>query len=398
MITLFENPWTASAAVALMLSSLIWAYLVFFRNRFWLCDQFLGLSPPISPWPSVAIVIPARNEAETIEEVARCHAHTAYRGKVLLVIVDDNSEDGTALLAANGARSGTIDYQIVQAPPLEKGWTGKLWALKAGLSHVEKELPEIDYILLTDADIVHEPETLNFLAQKAENEDRDLVSVMAQLDCSGFWGRLLIPPFIFFFQKLYPFPAVNTPQKKVGAAAGGCVLVRRKALDAIGGIERIRDALIDDCTLAQAIKDDGPHGNIWLGLSDKVVSLRDNSSFSSLWTMVTRTAFAQLEHSILFLVVSVFGMIATYLVAPVTVFAGLFFGELGLAAMALALWLTMAVTYLPTLRLYGLSPIWTMTLPLAASLYLAMTIGSAIKHWTGQGGAWKGRTYSDLKG
>ncbi|MEM8812308.1 MAG: glycosyltransferase, partial [Pseudomonadota bacterium] len=272
----------------------------------------------------------------------------------------------------------------------------KLFALKAGLEAQPALLPQCDYILLTDADILHPPENARRLVAQAESTQSALVSLMALLDCRGFWGRLLIPPFVFFFQKLYPFRWVNDPEEAHAGAAGGCVLVRRNVLRSIGDMEGIRDALIDDCALAAAVKGNPPKRRIWLGLSQDVKSLRDNRAFGSIWTMVARTAFTQLRHSTGMLFLSIVGMILTYLAGPVVFVAGLSAGSVALIAIGITAWSLSALAYLPTLRLFGQNPLWAFTLPLAALLYSAMTVGSAVNHWRGHGGAWKGRSYSDL--
>jgi hopene-associated glycosyltransferase HpnB len=248
-----------------------------------------------------------------------------------------------------------------------------------------------DYIWLTDADIAHTPGNLRWLVAKAKVEKLDLVSEMVMLRCESFWERLLIPVFIFFFQKLYPFPQVNDPNHSVAAAAGGCVLVRRKALAEAGGIVAIKDQLIDDCALARIIKARGP---IWLGLTERAHSLRVYDHLSEIWHMVARTAFVQLDHSVLQLIGTVIGMAVIYLAAPLMAIWGGLTGDELLGLAGGAAWLVMAVTFLPTLRLYKMNPVWAMALPVAGLIYTAMTVDSARQHWAGRGGAWKGRSYN----
>ena len=371
-----------------ILTVLAWLFLLLFWGGFWRADQRLGDTSTVSDAPEVSILIPARNEAETIDEVARAHLATTYPGATTLIIVDDHSEDATASIAREAGA------EVIPARTLPAGWSGKLWALQNGLEHADEVAPKARYLLLTDADIRHEPETLSRLVAKAEAESLALVSLMARLDTRGIWGALLIPAFIFFFQKLYPFPWVNRPGFPLGAAAGGCVLVRRDALRGIGDFPAIRDALIDDCTLAAHIKRSEGGQRIWLGLADtEVESLRDNRSFGSIWTMVRRTAFTQLRHSWLLLVLAVLGMSFLYLGPIMAVLAGLITASpvgIGLGLLACAL---MCFAYWPTLRLYRFSLAWTATLPVAAVLYTAMTVASALPHLSGKGGAWKGRTY-----
>lgn len=386
---------TALALIA-MLSLLAWLYLLFFHGAFWRADQRLApQAPSLERWPDVVIVIPARNEAETIAEVVRSHSATDYGGAVRLIVVDDSSDDGTGDIARKAADGGRVQTEIVAAPPLGPGWSGKLWALNAGLARAAEVMPEARYVLLTDADIVHAPSTLGRLVAKAETEGLALASLMARLDARGFWGALTIPAFIFFFQKLYPFPRVNDPTQKMAAAAGGCVLVRRDALDAIGGVAAIKGALIDDCSLAAEIKGDPPSRPIWLGLAeDAVVSRRDNRALGSVWSMVARTAFTQLRYSLWLLIGSTLGMALIYLAPPVAFFVGLAGGDDLAAAVGGAAWLLSAGAYAPTLQLYRLPMSAGLALPFTAALYMAMTISSAVRHWRGAGGRWKGRVYS----
>ncbi len=258
-----------------LLTCLAWLFLLLFWGGFWRADQRLQDVAEPTKWPDVTVLIPARNEALTIGAVVHGHMATAYPGSASLIVVDDHSEDGTGEIAdAAGAL-------VVKAEALPKGWSGKLWALENALRHADTISPNANYLLLTDADILHDPETLRRLVAKAESEDLDLASLMARLDARGVWGALLIPAFIFFFQKLYPFRWVNRAKSQIAAAAGGCVLLRRDALRRIGGFSAIHDALIDDCALAARIKETG--GRIWLGLADhEVISLRNNRNFSSI--------------------------------------------------------------------------------------------------------------------
>ncbi|MEL6476806.1 MAG: glycosyltransferase [Pseudomonadota bacterium] len=365
------------------LSILIWLGLISFWGGFWKADQRLGVPAPPEAWPDVVAVIPARNEAAQIAEVLEAHAATAYPGVFRVILVDDSSTDGTGDLARGVA--GRIE--VIAAPPIEPGWTGKLWALHQGI----RAAGDAEYLLLTDADILHAPDTLERLVAKAA-QGSDLVSLMARLDARGRWGALLIPAFVFFFQKLYPFAWVNAPGRRTAGAAGGCVLIRRAVLEEIGGVASLRGALIDDCTLAARVKRAG-HA-IWLGLAEReVVSLRDNRALGSVWTMVARTAFTQLRHSPILLLGATLGMALLYLTAPLAVAWGVvslnatlaFYGALG--------WLLIAGAYRPTARLYG-QPLWqSLTLPAAALLYMVMTLDSARRHWLGRGGAWKGRVY-----
>ena len=364
------------------LSILIWLGLITWWGGFWRADQRLipGAEPEV--WPSVTAVIPARNEAETIRTVLEAHRATDYPGAFRVVLVDDSSSDGTGEIARS-----IEGVEVISAPEIAPGWTGKLWALEHGI----KAAGAPDYLLLTDADILHAPGTLRALMAKAEGGPA-LVSLMARLDARGRWGSLLIPAFVFFFQKLYPFPWVNDPARRMAGAAGGCVLLRREVLEEIGGIRSLRDALIDDCTLAARVKRAG-HA-IWLGLArDEVISLRDNRALGSVWTMVARTAFTQLGHSALLLVGATLGMAFLYLTGPLAVLGGLVTLDPTLIFYGALAWLLMAGAYRPTSRLYDQPMAQSLTLPLAALLYMAMTLSSAWRHWTGRGGAWKGRTY-----
>ncbi|MGR3716597.1 MAG: glycosyltransferase, partial [Thermohalobaculum sp.] len=309
-------------------------------------------------------------------------------------LVDDGSTDGTAAIARGMAATALRPIHVLEAPPLAAGWTGKLWALETGARAAADLAPEAGYILLTDADITHAPDTLARLVAQAEAQGLALVSLLARLDARGFWGALLIPAFAFFFQKLYPYRWINDPARDTAGAAGGCILVRREALAEIGGLAAIRDALIDDCALAARVKHGPPRRAIWLGLaSGEAVSLRDNRTLGSIWTMVARNAFTQIRRSPLLLAGSMLALVVTYLAGPLAVLGLPLHGDNLTATLGAVAWMLSGLAYLPTIRLYRLAPWRALGLPLAALLYGAMTLSSAVAHWRGRGGAWKGRTY-----
>lgn len=382
-----------SLPLALALLSLaVWVYLLVLRGGFWRSAERLGTAAAPARWPAVTAVVPARNEAGVIGDSLGSLLAQDYPGPLAVVLVDDHSEDGTATVAAAAAaasgRAGCLT--LLQAAPLPAGWTGKLWALHQGS---QRAAPESEFLWFSDADIRQPPDALTRLVAKAEAEKRDLVSLMVALNCSGFWERLLIPPFIYFFQKLYPFAWVKDPQRKMAAAAGGCVLLRRAALERIGGVAAIRDALIDDCTLAAAVKASRPadSGGIWLGLAEEARSIRPYNGLPVIWDMVARSAYNQLKHSPLLLAGTLAGMVLTYLIPPLLLLCWPWHGDTAAALVGATAWLLMAGSLLPTLRLYN-QPAWLAPLlPVAAALYSAMTFDSALRHWGGKGGQWKGR-------
>jgi hopene-associated glycosyltransferase HpnB len=389
---------------ALGLSGLSWVYLLAFRGRFWQCDQRLTPSGKVSlaQWPSICAVVPARNEADMLTQSLPGLLTQHYPGDFRILLVDDQSTDGTAAVALQTAHQSKPEapFEIMTTDPLPAGWSGKLWAVHQGIEQALQNTTQLlpDYFLLTDADILHGQDALNQLVVKAEREQLDLVSLMVLLRCQSFWEKLLIPAFVFFFQKLYPFPWVNQPQNPMAAAAGGCILVRRESLMGVGGIEVIRKALIDDCALGAAIKGAvscrGDTGRIWLGLTTTTVSLRPYPSLSTIWAMVARTAFTQLHYSFGLLLVSLLSMVVIYLVPPVSLVLGWMTREWVVMAIAALIWSLMTIAYWPTIRLYRLSPLWAFTLPLIAALYTLMTADSALRHLQGRGGAWKGRVYA----
>lgn len=370
------------------LSALIWLYLLFARDGFWRGRERLSGDAEPKDWPCVVAIVPARNEAETIKACLTSLAEQDYPGDFRIVMVDDASTDATAEIARNVAANGERPIEIVSGAPLEPGWTGKLWALNQGVTAAG----DAEFLWFTDADITHGKGVLRALAAKAETDKRDIVSLMVRLHCATFWEAVLIPAFIFFFQKLYPFAAVNDPTRRTAGAAGGCLLIRRRALEAAGGIEAVHDRLIDDCALADAVKRSG--GHIWLGLADDSRSIRPYTRLGEIWDMVARTAFTQLGYSWIKLVGTVIGMILVYLVPPLTTLLEPFHVNLAATLLAIVAWGLMALAYGPTLRYYGHSAVeGFITLPLAAVLYTAMTITSALRHRRGQGGKWKDRHY-----
>jgi len=385
------------------LSLCIWIYLVFFHAGFWHADVELGDQPPrrLETWPAVAVLVPARDEAEVVAgSIASLLAQT-YPGDHRVILIDDHSSDGTAEIAkAEAAARGMTDrLTAIAARDLPPGWSGKLWALNEGLRELERAPNPAAYIWLTDADIAHGPEVLTQLVAKAEGDGRDLVSVMVQLHCGSFWERFLIPPFVYFFQKLYPFPAVADRKRRTAAAAGGCILVRREALLAVGGFAAMRDALIDDCTLAASVKrrQGGAAKGIWLGLTRDSRSIRPYKGLGEIWDMVARCAYTQLHHSPWLLLGTLAGMCLTYLVPPLGLLAALAQGELAAGFLALAAWALMTASALPTYRRYGLADWRALALPLVAVFYNAMTLTSALRYWRGEGGRWKGRHQASLE-
>jgi hopene-associated glycosyltransferase HpnB len=391
---MFELIWLTIASISL----LIWIYLLLFRGQFWQANQHLEqLDLNLESLPLICAVVPARDEADLLPKTLRSLLNQDYPGNFSIILVDDCSTDGTAEIARKVAEqlNQSKRLEIIQSNPLPPGWTGKLWALEQGIIYANKRTPPPDYFLLTDADIEHDKTNLHQLAIKAKKEKLQLVSLMVLLRCQSFWEKLTIPAFVFFFQKLYPFTWVNDKRDRTAAAAGGCILIERQALESIGGMAAIRQALIDDCALAQAVKATYPNKKaIWLGLTTSTRSLRPYPSLSSIWDMVARTAFTQLNYSPWLLLGTLLGMSLTYLVAPLSLGVGLVTSNWLLTSIGLLTWLLVAIAYLPTIRLYRLSPLWAFCLSAIAFLYTLMTIDSALRHWQGRGGRWKGRVYS----
>ena len=375
------------ATILAALSLAIWAYLLLARGGFWRAAE---RDPPVVPKlpdsspPAVTAVIPARDEADVVGSAISSLLAQDFAGRLDVVLVDDQSSDGTAETArqAAAALGASARLTVLAGRPLPAGWTGKLWALQQGIDHVLARPAPADFLLLTDADIAYAPETVTGLVAEAAAEGLVLNSRMAKLTCANPAERALIPAFIFFFQMLYPFAWVNRPARPIAAAAGGCMLARREALLAAGGIESIRGELIDDCALARRLKARGP---IRLTLTERVRSLRPYAGIGEIRRMVARSAYAQLRFSPLLLIGTALGMVVTYLVPPLLVF----FGSAWL--LALAAWVAMALAFQPVLRFYRLSPLWGLALPAIAALYLLFTLDSAWQHWRGRGGFWKGR-------
>ena len=379
-----------------LLSLVIWLFLILFWGQFWRVNHQLEANKDKdidnNTLPTVCVIIPARNEADVIPVSLRSLLLQDYPGKFTIFLVDDQSSDGTANVAQEVAHNldKTQQLQIVTSTSLPPGWTGKLWAMEQGLQTASTLTP--DYFLLTDADIEHDPSNLHRLVAKAEAQKLDLVSIMVRLRCQSFWEQLLIPAFVFFFQKLYPFSWVNNPKKANAAAAGGCILIHSEALNRIGGLQIIRQALIDDCSLAKAVK--STHGKIWLGLSTLTYSLRPYDSLKTIWDMVARSAYTQLNYSPFLLIGSLLGMTLVYLLPPIAIIFGLVLGNWIITLISVIGYLLMTFAYFPIIRFYKCSPVFAFSLPIIAFLYTSMTIDSALQHWQGRGGAWKGRVYT----
>jgi hopene-associated glycosyltransferase HpnB len=363
--------------VLALLSLGVWLYLFFGHGGFWRSRPQL---PPAAPaeLPDIDIIVPARDESETIRAAIASLLAQDYAGKFRVILVDDNSTDETAALAGEAPNLHII--RLDSKPP---GWSGKLWALSQGVAASHAPV-----LLFTDADIVHRPEHLASLTAQLSAARLDLVSEMVRLRCVSPAERSLVPAFVYFFQMLYPFARVNDPRSAVAAAAGGTILIRREALERIGGIEAIRNSLIDDVALAKAVKLQGP---IFLGHSDLATSIRRYPGFADIWRMISRTAFTQLRHSVWALALTVAGLTVVWLLPPWL----LAFGGGWQRLCALAACLLAAFSYAPTLTRYGRSGWWALLLPLIALFYMAATVGSALDHWRGKGAKWKNRAYQN---
>ena len=365
----------------------IWFYLILFRGGFW------RVRPETAPGPcpprSVVAVIPARNEAEVVDRAVASLLVQRFSGSLKIILVDDHSTDGTAAIAKAAAEgAGAADrLRIIAATPLPAGWTGKLWAVRQGVDAARRLGP--DYLLLTDADIVHAPSNVAELVARAEHGGYALVSLMVRLHCRSMAERVLIPAFVFFFFMLYPPRWVADPECRTAAAAGGCMLIRPDVLDRIGGIDSIRGEIIDDCALASRVK---PIGRIWLGATEATTSIREYAHWRAIWHMIARCAFAQLGYSGAALFGTVTGMCLIYLAPPLLLLSG----STTARALGAVAWLGMGIAFCPVLRLYRRAALYAALLPCIAFFYTAATVGSAILFWRGRGGSWKGRFQAEV--
>ena len=369
--------------VLAVLALLIWIYLIFARGTFWQAGPVLPVAYPVTA-PSVAIVVPARDEAPLIEATLRSLLAQDYAGPWRVILTDDASTDGTGDIARS---IGDPRLTVLAGAPRPAGWSGKLWAVSQAVAAAG----QADMVLLTDADIVHEPAHLSSLVARIERYGLDLVSEMVRLACVSAAERALVPAFVYFFQLLYPFAWVNDGLKEIAAAAGGTILIRRRALQRIGGVQRVKDALIDDVALAAAVK---KGGRIWLGHADLARSVRPYPSVVEIWRMVARTAFVQLRYSVLLLAATTLGLTLIFLAPP----AAMLLGHGRAFWCGLAAWIMLSGSYLPTLRRFDRSWLWAPLLPAIAAFYMAATIGSAVNHFRGRGVAWKGRAYQGAGG
>ncbi|MFJ6705234.1 MULTISPECIES: glycosyltransferase [unclassified Streptomyces] len=377
--------WTAAVSLA------AWLWLLLCQGFFWRTDVRLPPQGDPGRWPDVCVVVPARDEAAVLPLSLPSLLAQDYPGRAEVFLVDDGSTDGTGELARDlAARHGGLPLTVASPGEPPAGWTGKLWAVRHGIALARARDPE--YLLLTDADIAHEPDSLRLLVAAARTGGFDLVSQMARLRVESLWERLVVPAFVYFFAQLYPFRRIGRKGSRTAAAAGGCVLLRADAAERARVPDAIRHAVIDDVALARAVKGSG--GHIWLGLADRVDSVRPYPRLHDLWRMVSRSAYAQLRHNPLLLLGTVAGLALVYLVPPAAVLAGAAGGDPAAVLAGAAAWLVMTATYVPMLRYYR-QPLWPAPLlPFTAFLYLLMTVDSAVQHYRGRGAAWKGRTYA----
>ncbi|MEW5826248.1 MAG: glycosyltransferase [Candidatus Bipolaricaulota bacterium] len=389
------------AVIVASLSLFAWIVLLLLRGRFWLVAP--KLARPAAPGasnfglPGVVAVIPARNEADILPTTLPTVVAQDYSGPFRVIVVDDRSEDATGEAARAAVSPHAERLSVLSGEVLPDGWSGKVWALAQGVAAACAGDAPPRYLWFTDADIEHDAWVLAGLVARAEDETLDLVSVMATLQVDTRWDRLLVPAFVYFFAKLYPFRLVADARRRTAGAAGGCVLVRSDVLARAGGLASMRGAIIDDCTLARRVKD--AEGRLWLGYSRGVRSVRGYGSLASVWNMVARSAYTQLGHSPWLLAGTILGMLFLYAVGPAALAGGAVAAALGvpgacsLAALGGTTWAAMALSFVPLLRHHGVTPFVAPLLPVAGVLYTAMTVSSALRHARGRGGAWKGRTY-----
>jgi len=379
-----------TAIVLGALACLAWAYLLALRGGFWRAqprdDEAIAHD---SAWPRVVAIVPARDEAALIGDCVRSLLGQRYDGQFSVIVVDDASSDATAERARSAAAALNLPHRlaVIAASPTPQGWTGKLWALGCGVDHVQANADLPDYLLFTDADIIHDAESLSRLVSRALSERLSLTSLMAKLRCESGVERAFVPAFIFFFQMLYPFRWVNRRDRRTAAAAGGCMLLHRVALERAGGIAAVRCELIDDCALARLLKAQAP---IRLALTERVRSARSYHSLIDIRRMIVRNAYAQLRFSPLLLVLTMLAMLVTYVAPPALAIFGNGVSRL-LGAVA---WIQMTLAFQPTLRFYRVSPLWGVALPAIAFAYLLFTLDSAYQAARGRAGLWKGRVYA----
>jgi len=393
-----------------IIATLAWLWLLLFRGGYWRFKQELtplDEAQPEGEWPSVCVLVPARNESNVLRESLPTLLNQDYPGELRFYLVDDSSTDDTKNVAFNVTRNQKIEgrFHVIDNTPTPSGWTGKVWALHTGLQKIVES--NCDLILLTDADIKHEDNSVKRLVYHLECNDLDLASLMANLRAESFWEEVLIPSFVYYFSLLFPFEWVNNPEKDTAAAAGGCVLVKKSKLVNAGGFEEVSDAIIDDCALAKLIKSskEGNKGKIWLGLSNLVSSVRSYGGLKGIWKMVSRSAFTQLRNSFLLLMGTVIGLIILFVAPPGLLITGIIglissgfplndlngFLYTGIGALS---WILMGISFLPIMNWYNLPKIYATLGPLSGTLYTLMTIDSALKWVRGRGGNWKGRTYN----
>ncbi|MDG2305106.1 MAG: glycosyltransferase [Candidatus Binatia bacterium] len=373
------------------ISLLAWLYLCFCHGRFWVGSERLDDGDP-NPrhWPDVVAVVPARDEADVVERSIGSLLRQEYPGRFAIILVDDESRDDTATRAERlPDRQGRLT--VARTPPRPSGWVGKMWAVHIGVQAARRLWPAAEYVLLTDADVEHSPRNLAQLIRRAESRGLDLTSLMVKLDAARGWSRLLIPAFVYFFAQLYPFPRVNDPEARTAGAAGGCMLVRSRALERIGGMEALKGEVIDDCALGRAVKRGGP---IWLGLTTTETSIRPYTGLDDIWAMVARSAYTQLGYNPLLAVGTVVGLALLFVVPVVATLGWIVHGDALVALLGAGAWAVMGATFVPTLSLYHPGPmaaVWATALPLAGAVYGAMTLDSVRRHYTGKGAEWKGR-------
>ena len=373
-----------------------WIYIVFFHGRKnFFIDNFFWTNSIIFEKniikkkysnKKICVIIPARNEEKYIEETL-ISIKNQNISTLHTLVVNDNSTDNTQQVLKNFKR----DYknlQILNGQKLPQGWVGKVWALKQGVDEANKR--NFEYYLFIDSDIHLDKGVVTKSVDFLEDKNLVMFSLMAKLNSKYFWEKLLIPPFIFFFQKLFPFRRVNDPKDSVSAAAGGFILCKSQIFKQKNWYESIKNKVIDDCNIAKFLK---KKGAIWLGLTNLVKSRRTYQNLNDIWKMVSRTAFEQLNFSIITLLICCLGMFLIYLTPYFILTISFFDLEKNLMIINLLTIFLMTIVFIPIMKFYRVDQKYLAFIPLFSSLYIIMTCSSAINHYSKKGNKWKGRSY-----
>lgn len=345
-----------------------------------LCDQPVQRRED-SPWPSLAVIVPARDEEEWVETAIRSLATQDYP-ELKIIVVDDRSSDRTADIL-NGLAAEFNNTTIQHIRELPTGWLGKTYALWRGVQRAG----EADWLLFTDADVIHEPGTLRRAVLQAESQGIDLLTLYPGMILRGFWEKAMMSYFGLLLSFGNPFWRVNNPRSGAYYAIGAFTLVQRQAYERAGSHQRLALEVVDDVRLCWMMKRNGARVKMLIGLGS--IHIRWHEGLWGIVNGLTKNFFATLGYSL----AMTFGTCVGLILVSVCPFVGLlgiphFWGWLSLATVA-AIFTLHGVACMAS----GIGPGYSVVHPITGLLMVYVALKSAITTLRDGGIRWRDTFY-----